>query len=160
ASRDMAVDSIPAGVEAGARIPPEEGRPGRIEHTVPPPLPIDRPGGRRPEFLRPLERAAIGLQIARHRFPPAGAPVVGAGARLSVAESRHRCLLQSTIEPPTALCLSAANLQQNSLFGCSGKSVTDSLSRARLSGLVRIRRTSMQYESGQFEMRIRRRPSL
>src|SRR5689334_2553626 len=68
--RDMAVDRIPAGVEPAAGKPAVEGRPAGIEHPVPPPLPLDRLGGVGPEFLGPLERAAIGLGIARHQFPP------------------------------------------------------------------------------------------
>ena len=68
--RDVAVDGIPAGIEPAAGKPAVKGWPAAIEHPVPAPLPVDRFGGFRPEFLRPLERAAIGLEIARHRFPP------------------------------------------------------------------------------------------
>src|SRR4029077_14286647 len=62
--RDMAVDRIPASVEPGARKPAEEGGPTVVEHTVPPPLPVDRPGRFRPEFLWPFERAAVNLGIS------------------------------------------------------------------------------------------------
>src|SRR5258707_15686185 len=67
----MTVDGVPAGVEPRTWEPAEEGRPARIEHSVPTPFPIDRLGGFCPEFLRVLDRAAIGLGIAcRHRLPP------------------------------------------------------------------------------------------
>jgi len=70
-----------AGVELRTGEPAIEGRPARIEHPIPAPLPIDRLGGFRPEFLRLVKRAAIGVGIARrHRtqlmnfaFPPRGA---------------------------------------------------------------------------------------
>ena len=65
--RDMAVERVPAGVEPRAGEPAVERRPAVVEHPVPAPLPIDRLRRLGPEFLGPLQRAAIGLGIARHR---------------------------------------------------------------------------------------------
>jgi hypothetical protein len=83
-SRDMAVERVPAGVEPGAREPAIEWR-----HPVPAALPIDRRGRLRPEFLRPLKRPAMGLDIAgRHCVSPHGRLTILRQSR--VLEDPHR----------------------------------------------------------------------
>ena len=131
---DMAVDRIPAGVEPGARKPAVKGRPAPIEHAVPAPLPVDCLGRLRPEFLRPFERAAIGLQIARHRLPPSErhslVPLRSFTARREAAfcgEAWPRAGYNPKLSDESLLAVSAANLQPSSLFSCvctpSGASV-------------------------------------
>src|SRR5262249_18707215 len=71
--RNMTVDRVPAHIEPGAGKPSDKGRPARIENPIPALLPIDRLGSLRPEFLRPLQRAAVRLGIAGHRLSPKSA---------------------------------------------------------------------------------------
>ena len=70
AGHDMAVERVPAGVEPGAGEPAVKRRPGRVEHPLPAPLPVDRLGRLGPEFLGPLDRPAIGFGVSRHHWPP------------------------------------------------------------------------------------------
>src|SRR5579883_150927 len=67
-ARDMAVERVPAGVEAAARKPAVEGRAAVVEDAVPGPLPLDRLGGIGPEALGILLGAAPGLLVASHHF--------------------------------------------------------------------------------------------
>src|SRR5205085_12129374 len=68
--RDMPVERVPAGVEPPPGKPAVKRRPRVIEHAVPAPLPVDRLGRLRPEFLRPLQRPAIRLSVVTHRVLP------------------------------------------------------------------------------------------
>jgi hypothetical protein len=74
--RDMTVECVPARIEPSASEPPVKRRPARVEHLIPAPIPIDDLRCLRPEFLRPLERAAVGFGIARHWFPPSALPIL------------------------------------------------------------------------------------
>ena len=104
--RDMAVERVPAGVEARAGKPAVKRRIAVVEHPVPAPLPIDRLGGLGPEFLGLFQRAAIGLGIARHRVlldsgrfsaDPAALPS-NSPTQARVAQSRR---VGATRSPPT-----------------------------------------------------------
>src|SRR5262249_36536243 len=81
---DMAVERVPAQVELRSREPAGERLTAVVEHPLPGPLPVDRRGGLGPERLRFAERAAVGLDIARHpALLSASASIVGPGPALA-----------------------------------------------------------------------------